>query len=354
MYAHWIVTSITAALRRHHLADVPVRAPAITPPGTRRRVRLAYSRRGAGVSLGFRALASHRIVDLAECPVATAAITRALPPLRELLASFDGGHGEGEVVITELIGGLDVVLIRRDPPSLAERERVAAFAERADIARLSLAPDPHTDPEPLMHRRAVAARFAEVDVTPPPGAFLQASVAAEAWIRQAVDEAVGETRDLLDLFSGCGTFGLPQAARGTRLHAVDSGRALLAALDDAARRIGPAGRVTTERRDLERRPLQPDELRGFDAAIVDPPRAGAAAQARALAAAAVPRIAMVSCNPRTFARDARILVDGGYRPLWVQPVDPFLWSAELEVVGAFERGASPNSHAGRLTGFRQM
>jgi 23S rRNA (uracil1939-C5)-methyltransferase len=182
-----------------------------------------------------------------------------------------------------------------------------------------------------------ATAFGEVAVELPPGAFLQATAAAEAGILSAIRRALGDSGRVADLFAGCGTFSLPLAAAGRTVHAVERDAAMLAALGRAARRAGLAGRVTTERRDLQRAPLAGAELERFDALVVDPPRAGALAQADAIAAAPVSRLAMVSCNPATFARDARILIDGGWRSLWVQPIDAFLWSSRVELVGAFAR-----------------
>ena len=150
-------------------------------------------------------------------------------------------------------------------------------------------------------------------------------------------EAIGDARRIADLFAGCGTFGLPLAAAGRRVLAFDADAAMLAAAGGAARRAGFGDRLATECRDLERAPLIGPALGRLDAVILDPPRAGARAQAAALAASRVPRIAMVSCNPATFARDARTLVDGGYRLLSVQPIDAFLWSSQIELVGAFVR-----------------
>jgi len=180
-------------------------------------------------------------------------------------------------------------------------------------------------------------RFGRTAVTPPPGGFLQATREGETALLAAVREAVGGARRIVDLFAGAGTFALP-LAEGAEVRAVEADAAHLAAL--AAGWRGAAGalkRVETERRDLFRRPLQPAELKGVEAVVIDPPRAGAAAQSEALARSAVPRIAAVSCNPETFARDARTLVDAGYALEWVRPVDQFRWSAHVELAAAFTR-----------------
>jgi 23S rRNA (uracil1939-C5)-methyltransferase len=173
-------------------------------------------------------------------------------------------------------------------------------------------------------------------VSPPPGAFLQATPQGEAALRNAVQEAVGPARRIADLFAGCGTFALPLAETAEVL-AVEGSAAMLAALDQGWRMAPGLKRVTCETRDLFRRPLMPDELAGFEAVVIDPPRAGAEAQVAELARADVPVIAAVSCNPVTFARDARALVQAGYRLDWVQVVDQFRWSAHVELAARFTR-----------------
>ena len=176
-----------------------------------------------------------------------------------------------------------------------------------------------------------------VDVEPPPGAFLQATASGEAAIVAATLAGIGRAKRVADLFSGCGTLALPLLATGAQVRAVDSAAGSLAALDAAARRAGSAPRLAIEARDLDRRPLVGDELDGLDALVFDPPRDGARAQAEALAAGGPPRIVAVSCNPATFARDAAILKAGGYALERLTPIDQFLWSPHLELVGVFAR-----------------
>ena len=173
-------------------------------------------------------------------------------------------------------------------------------------------------------------------VVPPPGGFLQPTREGEVALVEAVSEAVGGAGRIADLFSGSGTFTLP-LAETAEVHAVEGEAEALAALDAAWRATPGLKRVRCERRDLAHRPLLPAEFKDIEAVVVDPPRAGARAQAGQLARARVARLAMVSCNPATFARDARIVIDGGYRLDWVQPVDQFRWSAHVELVAAFRR-----------------
>jgi 23S rRNA (uracil1939-C5)-methyltransferase len=335
-YRAWKLGQVRTALARQGLDGIPIEPLVEGAPGSRRRVRFAFKRRGATVQLGFRERRGRGIVEIDVCPVAARGLIDLLPALRALLARLDLARRGGELQVTWTAGGIDLEIIGA-PPSLADREALAACAQAEDLARISWGGGGETDAEPVAERRVPATAFGEVAVELPPGAFLQATAAAEAGILSAIRRALGDSGRVADLFAGCGTFSLPLAAAGRTVHAVERDAAMLAALGRAARRAGLAGRVTTERRDLQRAPLAGAELERFDALVVDPPRAGALAQADAIAAAPVSRLAMVSCNPATFARDARILIDGGWRSLWVQPIDAFLWSSRVELVGAFAR-----------------
>jgi 23S rRNA (uracil1939-C5)-methyltransferase len=185
-------------------------------------------------------------------------------------------------------------------------------------------------------RRPPRVVFSGVTVDLPIEAFLQASAEADMVLADEVLAGIGPARRVADLYAGVGTFSFALAERAV-VHAVDSARSAVAALAAAAARGGRQGRVTSERRDLEARPLLADELARFDAVVFDPPRAGGRAQSDALAASTVPRVVAVSCNAASFARDARLLVDGGYRLTRVQPIDQFVWSSHLELVAWFER-----------------
>jgi 23S rRNA (uracil1939-C5)-methyltransferase len=228
---------------------------------------------------------------------------------------------------------------------LAAREALADLAQAADLARLSWGqtarPDAAMESEPVAIRRPPVLRFGDVTVEPPPGGFLQPTAAGEKLLVEAVLAGIpAGAKRVADLYAGCGTFTFPLAGR-CRVHAVEGDSTALAALWTAARRADLAGRVSIEERDLAREPLDPAELNGLDGVVFDPPRTGAREQAMALAASAVPAVVAVSCNPATFARDARILIDGGYTLMEVLPVDQFPWSGHLELVGRFLRPATP-------------
>jgi 23S rRNA (uracil1939-C5)-methyltransferase len=325
---------VVDALSRQGLGEVPVDATAASPPGSRRRATLEAKRTQAGVVLGFHGRASHQIVDLGECPVLLPALADLLPPIRALLATLLPAGASATVQLASGPDGADLGLVLPAAPDLEQLERLTGFADRHDLARLWWRAGGMA-PVPAAQRRSLGFRFGDVPVEPPAGGFLQATAAGEAALVQQVVAALAGAERIADLFAGCGTFGLALGNRAA-LHAVEGDAAALAALAAAARRAG-LGFVTTERRDLDARPLLPAELKRFDAVLFDPPRAGARAQVEQLAGSAVPLVVGVSCNPATFARDARILVDGGYRLEQVLPVDQFVWSPHVELVGRFRR-----------------
>ncbi|MBY0430572.1 MAG: class I SAM-dependent RNA methyltransferase, partial [Rhodospirillales bacterium] len=305
------------------------------PAGTRRRAMFSFSRKRQTLVLGFAARASHTLVDVTECPLLKPDLMAALPTLRALLAEVVDNGVDGDVTVTLTENGLDVLVEAEARLDLFARERLGAFAEARDLARLSWRRPGTGMIEPLARRRPALVLFDGVAVEPPPGTFLQPSVEGEQAIARLVGEAVAELSPVADLFSGCGSFTLP-LARSAIVHAVEGEEGALRALKiaaDHARR-----RVTVETRDLSRRPLLAPELKRFEAVVFDPPRAGAAAQAEMLAQGGPGCVVAVSCNPATLARDARTLLDGGYGLERVVPIDQFPWAAHLEAVAVFRRG----------------
>jgi len=335
-YAAFKRSQIVTALEHRGFAAPPVAAPLISPPASRRRVTVAVRRTAEGCAIGFHAAASPRIVPIVECPVCVPAIVALLPALASCLARCLPPAANADVVITAIGGALDVVIEAAGSPDLSAREGLAAFAAAHDIARLSWRDGSDATSEPIAQRRPVRAMFGDVPVDLPPGAFLQATEPGERAIVETVRAALPDDGRVADLYAGCGTIAL---ALTHAVHAVEVDAAALEALGAAAR--GARRPITTERRDLTRQPLAGAALDGFAAVVFDPPRAGAPAQAAALAASTVPIVIAVSCHPGSFARDARTLVDGGYRLEVVQPIDQFLWSAEVELVAVFRREAPP-------------
>lgn len=330
LYARWKRQILVDALQKADIngAVAPLRSLA---PGSRRRVVLSALQLPAGVTLGFHARASDRLVDIEACTIAEPMIVAALGLLRQVAARLVQRREELRLTVTRVDDGLDVAAEgARSGLGAADRAGIAELIARGPVLRLSVNGDP------ILTRAAPVLTIAGAPVVPPPGVFLQASSAAQDAMIDLVAGAVGKAKDVVDLFSGLGTFTLPLARRA-RVLAIDSDSAALGALDAAARNARGLKPIETRQRDLMREPLSRKELEGFAAAVFDPPRAGAESQAGMLARSAVPVVVAVSCNPTTLARDAAILLDGGYALKQVTPIDQFLFSPHLEAVAVFER-----------------
>ncbi len=299
-----------------------------SPPHSRRRAKLSGRRTKAGAIVGFHGRGTETVVAVPDCHLLTPALTALIPALEALTMIAASRSAEVGLTVTESRAGPDILIETTRDITPEIRAALVPLAERYGIARLVW------QTEPVVIRNPPVQRFGRADVVPPPGAFLQATREGEMAILVAVTEIVWGRARIADLFAGCGTFTLPLAAQA-EVHAVEGEAAMLAALDKGWRLAAGLKKVTTETRDLFRRPLLPDELGRFDAVIIDPPRAGAEAQLAELARAAVPLIAMVSCNPVTFARDARCLTDAGYEMDRLTVVDQFRWSAHVEIVARF-------------------
>ncbi|KNG93679.1 class I SAM-dependent RNA methyltransferase [Pseudaestuariivita atlantica] len=299
-----------------------------SPPRSRRRATFAVRRTKKGALAGFHTRASDTIVAIPDCQVLTDRLRAALPMVEALGAVLCSRKGEAAVTVTDSVEGLDVFVSGGKVLDGPTRAELGALAGRFDLARLTCGD------EPVAAARPPYQTFGTVRVVPPPGAFLQATAHGESALVEAVREGIGDAARVVDLFAGSGTFTFPLAS-GAAVHAVEGDRAMMAAVDAAWRKTDGLKRVTTETRDLFRRPLEPDELQGFDAAVIDPPRAGAEAQIARLAEARLPRIAHVSCNPATFARDAATLAAAGYAMGPVRVVDQFRWSAHVELAATF-------------------
>ncbi len=277
---------------------------------------------------GFHARKSDAIIPVPNCILVTPALLAGLKLSEDLALVGTSRKAELAVTVTDSLEGLDVAVAGGKPLDGPLRITLAALCEQYRLARLTW------DDELIGMRVPPAQRMGKAQVVPPPGSFLQATEHGQMKLTDLVKEIVGPTKSVADLFAGCGTFALP-LAESAEVHAVEGSSEMMHALDVGWRQAQGLKRVTTETRDLFRRPLLPDELSRFDAVVIDPPRAGAAAQIAELAEAQVPVIAHVSCNPQTFARDAETLCNAGYVLDWVQPVDQFRWSAHVELVGAF-------------------
>jgi 23S rRNA (uracil1939-C5)-methyltransferase len=331
-YDAFVVDRIVRPLASIGIAASTVHPVAVSPPHSRRRASLHAVRRQGKLTLGFNAEASHRIVDIEQCEILLPELQALLGPLRLLLKTTMGeGQGAG-ITLTASDSGTDVLLANVAAESLAQIERLTAFATAYDLARLSV--EGAHGVETVAMPRAPQLVMGGVPVMLPPAPFLQATREGEAALVAAVLAAVGPARRVADLFCGLGTFALPLSAQAQVL-AADAAGPAVAALGTAARQFGR--RVTVAHRDLFRRPYAAAELAGIDAIVFDPPRAGAQAQAAMIAQSKAPVVVGVSCNPNTFVRDAEILVKGGYRLETLWPVAQFRWSTHVELVARFVR-----------------
>ena len=323
-YRSYLVSRIETALAQHELAT-EIRDPHLSPPCSRRRTALKALKTTQGVLVGFNAEKSHRMVDMTECHILRPELFALVQPLRHLLGRILRSKQGAEAQLTLVDQGVDVVLRNVSAEGLDTIEALSGFAGDNRLARLSV--DSGNGPETIYEPVPATITLSGVPVTFPQGGFLQATEDGEQALVECVRDCVGEERAIADLFAGLGTFALAVRAA----YAAEAARDIAAALKRAA----PA--IAVEHRDLYRRPLDLAELGRFEAVVLDPPRAGAAQQVAQLAASAVPRIAYVSCNPGTFARDSSVLAGGGYRLDWVRPVGQFRWSTHVELAACFSR-----------------
>jgi len=306
-----------------------VLAPVIVPPRSRRRAVFKIKSLPEGLHIGFHAVRSHTIIDMHHCDVLTPGLFALVGHLRQRLEPLFGVGEAAELHVTETDTGFDCAFRWRAGLTAALTAELTSALSGLGIARLTMGRD-------LVFEQAVpTVTLGGVKVALPPNPFLQSTREGEAALQEGVLKIAGKAKTVADLFSGVGTFALP-LARKAKVDAVEQDKVALEALASAARAPGLKP-VATETRDLFKLPLTPAELNGYDAVVLDPPRAGAEAQVRALAKSQVPVIAYVSCDAASFARDAAILVKGGYRPGPVTPVDQFLWSSHIELVAGFRR-----------------
>ena len=325
--ADWKVDVVRHALSAHAL-EAPFRPIATSSPQSRRRAAFSARRTKKGALAGFHMKGSDVIVSVPDCLLVDPKLAAALPLVEALAVLGSSRKGELSVLVTKSLDGLDVAVSGGKPLDAQLQSDLADLAREHDVARVAWGD------EVALTRRPPSQRMGRAEVVPPPGAFLQATPEGEAALLAGVREAVKGARHVVDLFAGCGTFALP-LAEDMRVHAVEGDRGMTAALDKGWRMAEGLKHVTHEARDLFRNPLLPEDLERFDAAVIDPPRAGAEAQVAELARAGIPRIAFVSCNPVTFARDAAALDAAGYVMDWLQVVDQFRWSTHVELVAAF-------------------
>lgn len=325
-YADFVRDRIASALDGQGLPQPEFAPVHLSPPRTRRRASLSAQRVGKAVVIGFKQERSSRIEDMRECHILAPALFALVAPLRALLATLIPERRAATVKLALADQGVDLLIEGVRVEGLAAVEGLTAFAAQHDLARLSV--DEGDGPQTRWEPVPATVTLGGTPVALPHDAFLQATADGEAALVAAVRDGIGQATITADLFAGLGTFAL---ALPGRVYAAEAAQAAVLALKAA--RPG----LFVEHRDLYRRPLATAELDRFQAVVLDPPRAGAEAQVANLAASRVPRIAYVSCNPATFARDAKLLAASGYRLERVTPVGQFRWSTHVELCGVFLR-----------------
>lgn len=339
-YRLWKRERVITAIRRAGVEAGEIDQLVSAAPGTRRRADFVMRRLASGTVIGFHERGGNRIIDIDECPILEPTLVALARGLTGISADLLASGESARATVNLLDSGSDLLLTLPREPGLGALESLARLGEELDVCRLSTktANDGDAAPAiPVLERRSAMIRFAGVDVNPPPGAFLQATASGADAIVEAVLDGIGTATRIVELHAGCGTLSFPLSRRGT-VHAVEADSAAAATLTAASRRAGLHTNFTVETRDLMDHPLEAAELEPFDALVFDPPRAGARAQAERIAAGGPNRVVAVSCNPATFARDARIMVDAGYMLDRVTPIDQFLWSPHVELVACFSRG----------------
>jgi 23S rRNA (uracil1939-C5)-methyltransferase len=339
LYGQWKRDILVRALTQARI-ETDVR-PLVDAHGEGRRRATFHARFVNGETIvGYMQARAHRVVAIEGCPILAPSMAAAIGSAREIAAVLRKLGKPLDISITATLSGLDVDFRGSGPLDFALQQSLIATAGQRDLARLS------NHGEILIERRPPEVLMGVARVTPPPGGFLQATAEGERLLAALAIEAIQGER-VADLFCGAGAFALRLAER-SKVHAVELDEAALAALTRAARETQGLRPMSQEQRDLFRRPLTREELKRFDTVLFDPPRAGAAAQAAEIAKSGAPRVVAISCNPATFARDARTLIDGGYRLERATPIDQFRFSPHLEIVGVFTRPVEKKRARGLL------
>ena len=332
----WRIEQIRSALAYLRI-EAEINPVVSVPAGRRRRVAFTATRTKKSLLLGFRQPRSHVVTPVTSCLIAAPEITAALPVLQALAALAAPRKREIKLHVLQSLEGLDVAVEGGKALDLELRQAAAEWADGADVARLTWRSGEAM--EVVAARRPPHLAFGRCQVAPPPMGFVQATTEGEAALVEIARQGVAGAKRVADLFCGCGAFALP-LSESAEVLALDSETGAIEALERGWRAAaGVAGlrRVAAMPRDLFRRPLGAVELKNIDAVVIDPPRAGAEAQMHCLVESNVARIVSVSCNPATFARDARILLDAGFQMGSVTPVDQFTWSPHLELAAVFTR-----------------
>ena len=340
-YRHWKVERVQTTLAKNGITPEIFDPPHFIHAASRRRATFTARRTKAGLIFGYNQSRSHVIEDISRCIILAPALDEKLQALRKPLAALMNVGDVLDVLLQKVGSGFDMLLTgplkNKDRLSYDQNEALSAIMNLG-IARIAHRPKINSAPETLLNQGAVMKNFGMLSVAIPPGAFLQASDEGEdALVHAVLDYAGAAPGPSADLFCGAGTFSGYLAGRVPKLYAADSEGASLGALKTACRN---AAHISVQKRDLFKNSLSVDELSAFSCVVFDPPRAGAMGQAQALAGSSVARVIAVSCNPATFARDAKILQEGGYALRRLRVIDQFVYSAHVEIVALFTRGSN--------------
>lgn len=337
LYRRWKSDRLRHILRAASLAPEQWHPLIGVPAESRRRLTMKLRRMEGALRIGYFRRHSYEFVPVTACPIAASGITDLFPIITQTLPPLLASHGDkGEIEITLSRNGPDILIHCPKDIGLAGHEALAALFQKSEAARLAIQLY-HRAPEVILQKMPAIQHFGPVAIDPPSGAFLQPTREGEQALIGFAQTALSGAKRIADLFAGCGTFTFPLAASGASLLAIEGYAPALQALTAAAARAGFSSQVKGEVRDLVRRPLQTSELADYDAVIFDPPRRGAPEQAALLAQSSLQRIVAISCDPRSFARDARLLTAGGFSFRRLMPLDQFLWSPHLELAALFER-----------------
>lgn len=327
LIADWKTNLVRDTLELNHI-DADFRPILVSPAASRIRASFTARPTKKFAEIGLHMRGSDVLIDLMECPIMHPAIMQGFDAFREIAKIGCSRKTEIRITATVSENGLDVDVIDAKDLEASQTETMAHLIAAHDFARISW------NGEVLAQIKPPTQKFGTAFVIPPAGCFLQATKHGEQMLVKASLETLGDCKRVLDLFSGCGTFAL-SLAKNAEVHAVETVPEMLAALSDGWRKAVGLKTVSVETRDLFYRPLMLDELKKYDGVVIDPPRAGALEQVRIIAKSDIEKISFVSCNPATFARDAKILIKGGYTLDWVQVVDQFRWSSHMELVAQF-------------------
>ena len=340
-YLQWKRAIIEKALNNKRIFSNFIQPTIPTHSNGRRRTELTAIKTKTNsnkLSFGYSERSSHNIINIIECPILSPTLNRVIQPLKIVIEKILEPGSSWKIMLTETAVGIDMLISTKNNPTPHHLSGLSNFAINHDLARISWK-SKNKRTEPIYQERVPTIDFDGISVVLPPGSFLQTSVQSQRIMTSLVIEYTGEItahKKVADLFSGLGTFTLPLAKRGAQVHSIDISGETLENLLAASGMAGFSGRVTTEKRNLMKYPLSPAELAFYEIVIFDPPRAGAEALAKNLAISKVPIIIAVSCNPKTFARDADILISGGYEMADVTPLDQFVFSNQIELLARFQ------------------